>query len=117
MAELAVTIEIDSRDQVEDSIKNVVMAIPICFDCCCRISDYLKAYHCVIIDLASLDLPEARRTIDFVGGSAYILGGMLQKAGANVFIAVSSHAEILGDLLDTSQSKEFIQRLEQLDDR
>jgi cell division inhibitor SepF len=91
----------------KDSLR-VVLVEPICFDDCQIISDHLKAKRSVIINLEALDLPVARRIIDFVGGTAYALDGSMQKAGGSIFVAVPSHVEITGDLLNIAQPKEVI---------
>ena len=92
----------------------VVLVEPISFDDCQIISDHLKARRSVIINLEALDLPTARRIIDFVGGTAYALEGSMQKAGGSIFVAVPSHVEITGDLLNISQPKEVIPWINQI---
>jgi cell division inhibitor SepF len=92
----------------------VVLVEPICFDDCQIISDHLKAKRSVIINLEALDLPVARRIIDFVGGTAYALDGSMQKAGGSIFVAVPSHVEITGDLLNIAQPKEVIPWINQI---
>ena len=92
----------------------VVLVEPTCFDDCQIISDHLKAKRSVIINLEALDLPTARRIIDFVGGSAYALDGSMQKAGGSIFVAVPSHVEITGDLLNISPPKEVIPWINQI---
>ena len=92
----------------------VVLVEPICFDDCQVISDHLKAKRSVIINLEALDLATARRIIDFVGGTAYALEGSMQKAGGSIFVAVPSHVEITGDLLNIAQPKEVIPWINQI---
>lgn len=92
----------------------VVLVEPISFDDCQVISDHLKAKRSVIINLEALDLPTARRIIDFVGGTAYALDGSMQKAGGSIFVAVPSHVEITGDLLNIAQPKEVIPWINQI---
>jgi len=94
----------------------VVLVEPICFDDCQIISDHIKAKRSVIINLEALDLQTARRIIDFVGGTAYALDGSMQKAGGSIFVAVPSHVEITGDLLNISQPKEVIPWINQIQD-
>ena len=98
---------------VKDALR-VVLVEPISFDDCQIISDHLKAKRSVIINLEALDLPTARRIIDFVGGTAYALEGSMQKAGGSIFVAVPSHVEITGDLLDINQPKEVIPWINQI---
>ncbi|MDR0468710.1 MAG: cell division protein SepF [Peptococcaceae bacterium] len=92
----------------------VVLVEPISFDDCQIISDHLKAKRSVIINLEALDLATARRIIDFVGGTAYALEGSMQKAGGSIFVAVPSHVEITGDLLNIAQPKEVIPWINQI---
>ena len=92
----------------------VVLVEPISFDDCQIISDHLKARRSVIINLEALDLQTARRIIDFVGGTAYALEGSMQKAGGSIFVAVPSHVEITGDLLNIAQPKEVIPWINQV---
>jgi len=92
----------------------VVLVEPINFDDCRVISDHLKSKRSVIINLEALDLPTARRIIDFVGGTAYALEGSMQKAGGSIFVAVPSHVEITGDLLNIAQPKEVIPWINQI---
>lgn len=97
----------------KDSLR-VVLVEPISFDDCQIISDHLKAKRSVIINLEALELSTARRIIDFVGGTAYALDGSMQKAGGSIFVAVPSHVEITGDLLNISQPKEVIPWINQV---
>ena len=97
----------------QDALR-VVLVEPICFDDCQIIADHLKAKRSVIINLEALDLPTARRIIDFIGGTAYALEGSMQKAGGSIFVAVPSHVEITGDLLNIAQPKEVIPWINQI---
>ena len=94
----------------------VVLVEPICFDDCQIISDHIKSRRSVIINLEALDLQTARRIIDFVGGTLYALDGSMQKAGGSIFVAVPSHVEITGDLLNINQPKEVIPWINQIQD-
>lgn len=91
----------------KDQIK-VVLLEPSTFDDCQLISDNLKNRRTVIINLENLDLNLARRIIDFVGGTAYALGGTLQKIGAGIIIAVPSNVDITGDINNLDQPKEVL---------
>jgi cell division inhibitor SepF len=90
-----------SKDQIK-----VVLIEPVVFDDCQQISDSLKNKRTVIINLENMDISTARRIIDFVGGTAYALGGTLQKIGAGIIIAVPSNVDISGDINSMSQPKE-----------
>ncbi|MCR4441146.1 MAG: cell division protein SepF [Peptococcaceae bacterium] len=90
-----------SKEQIK-----VVLIEPAAFDDCQQIADSLKNKRTVIINLENIDLGLARRIIDFVGGTAYALGGALQKIGSGIIIAVPSNVDISGDIHSMSQPKE-----------
>lgn len=90
-----------SKDQVK-----VVLIEPVEFDDCQQIADNLKNKRTVLINLENIDLNLARRIIDFVGGTAYALGGTLQKVGSGIIVVVPSNVDISGDISSMTQPKE-----------
>jgi cell division inhibitor SepF len=99
----------------KDQIK-VTLVEPTTFDDTQQIADSLKNKRTVIINLENVDFALARRIIDFVGGTAYALGGTLQKIGSGIIIAVPNNVDISGDINDLTQPKEvfaWISRINQ----
>ncbi|MGI6587567.1 MAG: cell division protein SepF [Peptococcia bacterium] len=84
----------------------VILLEPLSFDDCQLISDHLKGRKIIIINLENMEISLARRIIDFVGGTAYALGGCLQKVGTGTIIATPSNVDISGDMNSVSQPKE-----------
>lgn len=89
----------------KDQIK-VVLIEPTTFDDCQQIADNLKNKRTIIINLENSDITMARRIIDFVGGTAYALGGTLQKIGSGIIIAVPNNVDISGDIHSMTQPRE-----------
>ncbi len=98
-----------NREQIK-----VVLIEPAVFDDCQHIADSLKNRRTVVINLENIDLVTARRIIDFVGGTAYAVGGTLQKAGAGIIIAVPSNVDITGDINSMSQPKDVFSWINKL---
>lgn len=94
----------------------VVLLEPVTFDDCQQIADNLKNKRTVIINLENMELNLARRIIDFVGGTAYALGGTLQKIGAGIIIAVPSNVDISGDVNTFTQPKEVFAWINKLNE-
>ena len=84
----------------------VVLLEPLVFDDCQLISDHLKGRKIIIINLENMEAALARRIIDFVGGTAYALGGCLQKVGSGTIIATPSNVDVSGGISSVSQPKE-----------
>lgn len=84
----------------------VVLLEPISFDDCQQIADNMKNKRTVLINVENLEVGLARRIIDFVGGTAYALGGTLQKVGVGIIIAAPHNVDISGDIHNLDQPKE-----------
>lgn len=84
----------------------VVLMEPTSFDDCQQIADNMKNKRTVLINVENMDTTLARRIIDFVGGTAYALGGTLQKVGGGIIIAVPQNVDISGDVHNLDQPKE-----------
>lgn len=91
---------------VANKNNKVILLEPLSFDDCQLVSDHLKGRKIVIINLENIETSLARRIIDFVGGTAYALGGCLQKVGTGTIIATPSNVDVSGDINNVSQPKE-----------
>ena len=49
------------------------------------LSDKLKAWNVITIDVSNMDKKEALRMIDFLGGVMYALDGDMKKISKNIF--------------------------------
>jgi len=86
----------------------VILLEPLNFDDCQLIADHLKSKKIIIINLENIETALARRIIDFIGGTAYALGGCLQRVGVGIIIVTPSNVEISGDLNSVTQPKEVL---------
>lgn len=89
-------------------INKVVLLEPFSFDDCQLIADHLKGKKIIILNLENIEIALARRIIDFVGGTAYALGGCLQKVGAGIIVVTPSNVDVTGDLNSVSQPKDVL---------
>jgi len=64
------------------------------------IADNLKNKKAVIINLENVDYELGKRLIDFVGGTAYAIGGTMQKIGQGIILVVPPNIDIGGELKD-----------------
>lgn len=64
------------------------------------VADFLKQNKAIVINMEGLQLENAQRIIDFIGGACYGLQGELKAISANIFIAVPNSIEVSGDLRD-----------------
>ncbi|SMB94223.1 cell division inhibitor SepF [Desulfonispora thiosulfatigenes DSM 11270] len=85
-----------------ESVK-VKVVEPLCFEEAQKIADDLKNRKAVVINLEQAELDLAIRVIDFVGGTAYAIGGSMQKIGKGIILVVPPNIDIDGSLAEVNQ--------------
>lgn len=84
----------------------VVVHTPLAFDNAREIADHLKAKKPVVINLESVDIPTAKRIIDFLSGAVYALDGNIQKIADRIFLIAPYNVGIMGgDIKDELKNK------------
>ena len=84
----------------------VVVRTPLSFENAKDIADHLKAKKPVVVNLENVDVPVAKRIIDFLSGAVYAVDGNIQKIADKIFlIAPYSVGIIGGDLKDELKNK------------
>lgn len=78
----------------------VVVIEPEDFNEAQNIADNLKNKKAVIINLENADFELGKRLIDFIGGTAYAIGGTMQKIGQGIILVVPPNIDIGGELKD-----------------
>ena len=84
----------------------VVVHTPVSFENAREIADHLKAKKPVVINLENVDIPIAKRIIDFLSGAVYALDGNIQKIADRIFLIAPYNVGIMsGDFKDELKSK------------
>lgn len=68
-----------------------------------EIADHLKAKKAVIVNLQRIQTDQARRVIDFLGGTVYAIGGEIQQIGEKIFFCAPENVEIGGSITQFTQ--------------
>lgn len=76
----------------------VIMAEPRIFADAQEIADHLKTKKAVIVNLQSIQTDQARRIVDFLGGTVYAIGGEIQQIGEKIFFCAPENIEIGGSM-------------------
>lgn len=62
--------------------------------------EFLKEGKTIVVNLEGIEIGEAQRIIDFVGGASFALDGTLKAISNNIFIIAPGNVEVSGDLRD-----------------
>ncbi|OLN22852.1 cell division protein SepF [Domibacillus antri] len=76
----------------------VIMAEPRMFAEAQEIADHLKAKKAVVVNLQRIQTDQARRIVDFLGGTVYAIGGEIQQIGEKIFFCAPENVEIAGSM-------------------
>ncbi|TYP54906.1 cell division protein SepF [Thermosediminibacter litoriperuensis] len=82
----------------------VVVFKPSCFDEVREISEELKSRRAVIVNLEGLDKEAARRILDFLSGSVFVLDGTVKKVGSGTFVFAPNNVDISGLNMDEGET-------------
>ncbi len=63
-----------------------------------EIADHLKSKKAVVVNLQQIQTDQARRIIDFLGGTVYAIGGEIQQVGEKIFFCAPENVEITGSI-------------------
>ncbi len=82
----------------------VIIAEPSAFAEAQEIADHLKAKKAVIVNLQRIQTDQARRVVDFLGGTVYAIGGEIQQIDDKIFFCAPENVEVAGSIAQFNQN-------------
>ena len=64
------------------------------------VADFLKEGKTIVVNLEGIEISQAQRIIDFIGGASFAVYGSLKAISNNIFIVAPGNIEVSGDLRD-----------------
>lgn len=64
------------------------------------VADFLKEGKTIVVNLEGIEISQAQRIIDFIGGATFAVDGSLKAISNNIFIVAPGNIEVSGDLRD-----------------
>ncbi|MCI6858739.1 MAG: cell division protein SepF [Eubacterium sp.] len=64
------------------------------------VADFLKEGKTIVVNLEGIEIGQAQRIIDFIGGASFAVDGSLKAISNNIFIVAPGNIEVSGDLRD-----------------
>lgn len=111
--------ESDQNDYAEELLNSSISKIqnsfkilyfqPISFDDVPSINKAINEGNAVIVNLIMMDPDQAQRTVDFVAGGAYSMGGSQERIGDSIFLFTPINGEIISviseNIIDLENNK------------
>ena len=70
-----------------------------------QIADHLKKRNTVVVNMKRVTSEQAKRSIDFLSGTVYAIGGDLQKIGVGIFLCTPKNINVEGSISDEDNNK------------
>lgn len=64
------------------------------------VAEFLKDGKTIVVNLEGIEISQAQRIIDFIGGASFAVDGSLKAISNNIFIVAPGNIEVSGDLRD-----------------
>lgn len=88
------------------SSSKMVITQPTCYDEVEGIGEYLKNKKSIIINLENVGKEDARRILDFMSGSAFMVEGTIQKVSNLIYLITPNNVEIQNDIEQSQYNKQ-----------
>lgn len=98
-----------SLQSVQKSTK-MILCEPRSFEEAQDIADHIINRRSVVVNLQRVDVQEARKIIDFLGGAVYALSGEMKKVGSQTFLCAPEHVEVTGNITEVMEDIDIDQR-------
>lgn len=72
------------------------------------VADFLKEGKTIVVNLEGIEISQAQRIIDFIGGASFAVDGSLKAISNNIFIVAPGNIEVSGDLRDEIVNDEML---------
>ncbi len=86
----------------------VVLAEPRVYAEAQELSDYLKEYKTLVVNLQRISHDQAIRIVDFLSGTVYALGGDIQRIGNNIFLCTPENVDVDGSISEMLEEQDFM---------
>ncbi|WP_182199084.1 cell division protein SepF [Paraliobacillus salinarum] len=92
------------------STAKVVLCEPRSYDETQEIADHIVNRRSVVINLQRVDYQQAKRIVDFLGGTVYAVSGEMQKLGPHTFLCAPDNVDVSGSITQlVSEEEDFEQ--------
>ncbi|KAA9007591.1 cell division protein SepF [Paenibacillus spiritus] len=89
----------------------VVLYEPRSYEEAQQIADHLRSHRTVVVNLQRVRHDQAKRIVDFLGGTVYALGGEISKIGGNIFLCTPDTVEIQGSITEILNDEQDYNRM------
>ena len=72
-----------------------------------QIADHLRNRDTVVVNLKRVTSDQAKRIIDFLGGTIYAIDGKIEKIGGGIFLCTPKNVSVQGKMTSDKEGKDI----------
>ena len=89
----------------EEGGAKMVLLEPRAYSEAQQIADHLKKRNTVVVNLKRVTSDQAKRIVDFLGGTIYAINGKIQKIGGGIFLCAPNNVSVQGEITTDTAGK------------
>ena len=89
----------------EDGGAKMILLEPRAYSEAQQIADHLKKRNTVVVNLKRVTPEQAKRIVDFLGGTIYAINGKIQKIGGGIFLCAPNNVSVQGEITGDTDGK------------
>ena len=98
--------DIKSEDALTDEGgAKMILLEPRAYSEAQQIADHLKKRNTVVVNLKRVTPEQAKRIVDFLGGTIYAINGKIQKIGGGIFLCAPNNVSVQGEITGETDGK------------
>lgn len=90
-----------------DGTSKMILLEPRAYSESQQIADHLKMRNTVVVNLKRVTSDQAKRIVDFLAGTIYVIGGDLQKIGGGIFLCTPNNISVQGKITQETNGKDI----------
>ncbi len=98
---------VTEEQMAEESCGKMILVEPRAFSESQQIADHIRNRNTVVVNLKRVTADQAKRIIDFLGGTIYAVNGSIQKVGGGIFLCTPNNINIQGKITDELEGKDI----------
>lgn len=89
----------------EDGGAKMILLEPRAYSEAQQIADHLKKRNTVVVNLKRVTSDQAKRIVDFLGGTIYAINGKITKIGGGIFLCAPNNVSVQGEITGDTEGK------------
>ena len=89
----------------EETGQKMILLEPRAYSESQQIADHLKKRNTVVVNLKRVTPEQAKRIVDFLGGTIYAIDGKIQKIGGGIFLCAPNNVSVQGEITGDTDGK------------